>query len=118
MTSSTNPPLQYFSKATAEGPGRNGIVKSFGDSPLELKMAMPKAAGGKGDGQNPEQLFAMGYACEFTCRLIQACGRPLTYYDSLLPWRASARCCKGEQEGVGREHKGHRQCLSRPPIRA
>ena len=60
---STCPP-QYFSKATAEGPGRNGLVKSNGDSPLELKMSMPRAAGGKGDGQNPEQLFAMGYACE------------------------------------------------------
>lgn len=25
---------------------------------------MPKVTGGKGDGQNPEQLFAMGYSCE------------------------------------------------------
>ena len=56
--------LQYFSKATAEGPGRNGLVKSNGDSPLELRMSIPRTAGGKGDGQNPEQLFAMGYACE------------------------------------------------------
>jgi len=24
---------------------------------------MPKSLGGQGDGQNPEQLFAMGYAC-------------------------------------------------------
>ena len=58
---------QYFSKATAEGPGRNGgIVKSAGDAPLELKMSMPKNTGGKGDGQNPEQLFAMGYSCELS----------------------------------------------------
>ncbi|KZT10780.1 OsmC-like protein [Laetiporus sulphureus 93-53] len=55
----------YFAKATAEGQGRNGIVKSNGDAPLELKMAMPKAIGGKGDGQNPEQLFGMGYASCF-----------------------------------------------------
>lgn len=27
-------------------------------------MSFPKAAGGKGGGQNPEQLFAMGYSCE------------------------------------------------------
>jgi len=27
-------------------------------------LATPKSIGGKGDGQNPEQLFAMGYACE------------------------------------------------------
>ncbi|CCL98673.1 uncharacterized protein FIBRA_00675 [Fibroporia radiculosa] len=55
----------YFAKATAEGSGRNGIVKSVGDSPLELKMATPKIIGGKGDGCNPEQLFGMGYASCF-----------------------------------------------------
>ncbi|KAI0335139.1 OsmC-like protein [Cubamyces sp. BRFM 1775] len=65
----------YFSKATAEGPGRNGVVKSFGDSPLELKMAMPKVTGGKGDGQNPEQLFAMGYASCFLGALQLAAAR-------------------------------------------
>ncbi|EKM54619.1 uncharacterized protein PHACADRAFT_258596 [Phanerochaete carnosa HHB-10118-sp] len=55
----------FFSKATASGPGRNGNVKSFGDAPLDLKISMPKNAGGKGDGQNPEQLFAMGYSSCF-----------------------------------------------------
>ncbi|KAI0786773.1 OsmC-like protein [Abortiporus biennis] len=55
----------YFARATAEGEGRNGIIKSMGDVPLELKMATPKQAGGKGDGQNPEQLFAMSYASCF-----------------------------------------------------
>ncbi|KAH9858464.1 OsmC-like protein [Lenzites betulinus] len=65
----------YFSKATAEGAGRNGVVKSNGDSPLELKMAMPKAAGGKGDGQNPEQLFAMGYSACFLGALQLAAAR-------------------------------------------
>lgn len=39
-------------------------MKSFGDVPLDLKLSMPKIAGGKGDGQNPEQLFAMGYSCK------------------------------------------------------
>ena len=29
---------------------------------MELHLAFPKALGGKEDGQNPEQLFAMGYA--------------------------------------------------------
>ncbi|KAI0358536.1 OsmC-like protein [Trametes cingulata] len=65
----------YFSKATAEGPGRNGVVKSFGDAPLELKMSMPKVTGGKGDGQNPEQLFAMGYASCFLGALQLAAAR-------------------------------------------
>ncbi|OCH92454.1 OsmC-like protein [Obba rivulosa] len=65
----------FFSKATAEGAGRNGKVKSFGDAPLELKLAMPKAAGGKGDGQNPEQLFAMGYSGCFLGALQLAAAR-------------------------------------------
>ncbi|KAI0744102.1 OsmC-like protein [Daedaleopsis nitida] len=65
----------YFSKATASGAGRNGQVESFGDSPLELKMAMPKNTGGKGDGQNPEQLFAMGYASCFLGALQLAAAR-------------------------------------------
>jgi organic hydroperoxide reductase OsmC/OhrA len=26
---------------------------------------MPKVMGGKGEGTNPEQLFAMGYACAY-----------------------------------------------------
>ncbi|CAL1706720.1 unnamed protein product [Somion occarium] len=64
----------YF-KATAGGPGRNGIVKSYGDSPLELKMSMPKVAGGKGDGPNPEQLLAMGYSSCFLGALQLAAAR-------------------------------------------
>ena len=39
---------QYFARATAEGTGRAGTVTSDGDSPLELKLALPKAFGGKG----------------------------------------------------------------------
>ncbi|KAM5534570.1 hypothetical protein V8D89_011774 [Ganoderma adspersum] len=66
---------KYFSKATAEGSGRNGFVRSWGDSPLELKMSLPRTAGGKGDGQNPEQLFAMGYASCFLGALQLAAAR-------------------------------------------
>ncbi|EMD33577.1 hypothetical protein CERSUDRAFT_98143 [Gelatoporia subvermispora B] len=65
----------FFSKAVAEGPGRNGSVKSFGDAPLDVKLAMPKVAGGKGDGQNPEQLFAMGYSGCFLGALQLAAAR-------------------------------------------
>jgi len=55
----------YVSNATATGAGRNGSVESDGDAPLALKLSSPKSIGGKGDGQNPEQLFAMGYASCF-----------------------------------------------------
>ena len=54
--------LQYTAHATARGQGRNGQVTSDDDVGLELRLAMPRSLGGKGDGQNPEQLFAMGYA--------------------------------------------------------
>ncbi|TFK53715.1 OsmC-like protein [Heliocybe sulcata] len=55
----------YMTKATASGAGRNGTVASDGDTQLELDMAVPKAMGGRGAGQNPEKLFAMGYASCF-----------------------------------------------------
>lgn len=51
---------QYTAHATARGQGRNGEVQSDGDGGLSLRLASPKSMGGKGDGQNPEQLFAMG----------------------------------------------------------
>ncbi|KAG6897778.1 hypothetical protein C0992_011191 [Termitomyces sp. T32_za158] len=50
---------KYTAHATAKGKGRNGEVKSNG---LELHLATPKELGGTGKGENPEQLFAMGYA--------------------------------------------------------
>ncbi|KAL5528366.1 hypothetical protein ACEPAF_7502 [Sanghuangporus sanghuang] len=58
---------KYTAEALAEGAGRNGSVKSLGDAeaPLALKLSTPKTLGGPGDGQNPEQLFAMGYASCF-----------------------------------------------------
>jgi len=54
---------QYSAHATARGQGRNGHVTSEN---LDLRLASPKVLGGSGDGQNPEQLFAMGYACTQT----------------------------------------------------
>lgn len=57
--------MQYFAKATASGPGRRGTVRSNGDAPIQLAMDQPKVAGGRGEGHTPEQLFAMGYSCEF-----------------------------------------------------
>jgi organic hydroperoxide reductase OsmC/OhrA len=57
---------QYTAHASASGQGRNGEVVSNDEKPLKLRLAMPKQLGGKGDGSNPEQLFAMGYSCTFT----------------------------------------------------
>lgn len=63
---------KYTAHATAKGQGRNGEVKSNG---LELDLAMPKELGGTGKGQNPEQLFAMGYAACLLGAIQMAAGR-------------------------------------------
>jgi Ohr subfamily peroxiredoxin len=53
----------YSTGATSSG-GRNGHV-ALTDGSLEFDMSFPKSLGGSGKGQNPEQLFAMGYAACF-----------------------------------------------------
>ena len=53
----------YTAKAVVSG-GRDGTARTE-DGQLELKLALPKQMGGKGDGTNPEELFAAGYAACF-----------------------------------------------------
>lgn len=53
----------YTATAHTHG-GRNGQVETT-DGLLKLKLAMPKELGGQGGGNNPEQLFAAGYAACF-----------------------------------------------------
>lgn len=54
----------YTASATAQG-ARNGQVRSS-DGTLSLKLTVPKQMGGPGgEGSNPEQLFAAGYAACF-----------------------------------------------------
>ncbi|MFF4435964.1 organic hydroperoxide resistance protein [Streptomyces sp. NPDC001621] len=60
--------IVYVAEATAHG-GRDGHVTSQ-DGRLQLKVAMPPALGGNGDGTNPEQLFAAGYSACFHNALI------------------------------------------------
>jgi lipoyl-dependent peroxiredoxin len=53
----------YTTSAVAVG-GRDGNTGTT-DGRFEVKVARPKELGGKGDGNNPEQLFASGYAASF-----------------------------------------------------
>lgn len=55
---------KYWTEATATGGGRNGLAK-LASGHLTLTMATPKELGGNGAGQNPEELFALGYAACF-----------------------------------------------------
>ncbi|WP_427893850.1 organic hydroperoxide resistance protein [Kribbella sp. GL6] len=53
----------YTAKATADG-GRDGKVATD-DGKLAVTVAPPVEMGGNGNGTNPEQLFAAGYAACF-----------------------------------------------------
>ena len=55
--------VKYTTIATATG-GRDGRAATK-DGAFEVKLARPKELGGGGDGNNPEQLFAAGYAACF-----------------------------------------------------
>jgi lipoyl-dependent peroxiredoxin len=54
----------YTTESTATGGGRDGHVKSD-DGRIDMDTRPPKAMGGSGEGTNPEQLFAAGYAACF-----------------------------------------------------
>ena len=63
----------YTARAKAIG-GRVGTAKSD-DGQINLKLDRPVEMGGKGDGTNPEQLFAVGYAACFIGALRVAAGK-------------------------------------------
>lgn len=54
----------YTAEATVTG-GRAEGHGSTSDGTLDLQLRLPKEMGGAGDGTNPEQLFAIGYAACF-----------------------------------------------------
>ena len=54
----------YTAEALATGAGRNGHVSTTSGH-VDLDMAIPKEMGGSGNGANPEELFAAGYAACF-----------------------------------------------------
>jgi lipoyl-dependent peroxiredoxin len=65
----------YTAVASANDQGRNGHVRTD-DGKLDLDLSMPERMGGDGgDGTNPEQLFAAGYAACFANALRSAARR-------------------------------------------
>ncbi|MEU7531922.1 organic hydroperoxide resistance protein [Saccharothrix sp. NPDC042600] len=59
------PETTYTAIATSTAEGRNGGRATSDDGVLDVTLAVPKAFGGSGDGTNPEQLFAAGWASCF-----------------------------------------------------
>ncbi len=53
----------YSTKVVTSG-GRHGMIRSE-DGLLDLRLALPKSLGGRGDATNPEQLFGGGYGACF-----------------------------------------------------
>jgi len=79
----------YTAEALATGDGRNGHVRTS-DGRLDLDLQRPTAMGGSGDGSNPEQLFAAGYAACFHSALRRvARGRKVDLGDSAVGARVS-----------------------------
>ena len=54
----------YTAEATATGGRKNGHAYSS-DGAIDVQINPPKEVGGSGQGTNPEQLFAAGYAACF-----------------------------------------------------
>lgn len=54
----------YTAEALATGDGRNGHSRTT-DGKVDVALSIPKEMGGNGEGTNPEQLFAAGYAACF-----------------------------------------------------
>jgi osmotically inducible protein OsmC len=61
--------ILYSTKVTAVG-GRHGQIRSE-DGLLDMRLALPRQLGGKGDATNPETLFAGGYAACFENALLR-----------------------------------------------
>ncbi|MET7703391.1 MULTISPECIES: organic hydroperoxide resistance protein [unclassified Streptomyces] len=90
--------IMYVAEATAHG-GRDGYVTSQ-DGQLELRVAMPHALGGDGNGTNPEQLFAAGFSACFHNALVLV-GRRAGYDLSGSTVAAKVGIGPNKQRGYG-----------------
>ncbi|HEV3230432.1 MAG TPA: organic hydroperoxide resistance protein [Solirubrobacteraceae bacterium] len=81
--------ILYTAEATASG-GRNGISRTP-DGNMEVRLVPPVELGGPGgEGTNPEQLFALGYAgCFDNALLLIAAGKKLNADDSSVTARVA-----------------------------
>jgi len=91
----------YTARAKAMG-GRVGNAKSD-DGQTNLKLDRPVEMGGKGDGTNPEQLFAAGYAACFIGALRVVAGKRHIRIpkDVAIDSAVSFGPLAGEAEGFG-----------------
>jgi lipoyl-dependent peroxiredoxin len=87
--------ILYTAVATAEG-GRLGHVRTS-DGRLDAPLSIPSELGGPGgDGTNPEQLFAAGFAACFENAVMRAARRAQVEVDGLT---VSAHVGMGRVDG-------------------
>ncbi|GAA1853666.1 organic hydroperoxide resistance protein [Brevibacterium marinum] len=70
----------YTAEALATGEGRDGHGRTS-DGQVDVDLATPTDMGGAGEGTNPEQLFAVGYAACFHSALRLVAGQAQANVD-------------------------------------
>jgi Ohr subfamily peroxiredoxin len=66
----------YSAHATASGGGRDEGRSQTDDGKIDVRLSVPTEMGGKGgDGTNPEQMFAAGYAACYLSALRLVSGK-------------------------------------------
>lgn len=87
----------YTAEALASGEGRDGNART-NDGRLDVTLSSPVELGGTGQGTNPEQLFAAGYAACFHSAL-RLVGRK--EQADLTDSAVAARVHLGQLDGAG-----------------
>lgn len=88
----------YTARATADDGRRNGHAATD-DGNIDVHLAMPEAMGGPGgEGTNPEQLFAVGYAACFA-NALRSAARKLRDEDAADGATVTAEVDVGRIEG-------------------
>lgn len=108
----------YTAEALATGDGRNGHGRSS-DGVLDLDLGIPKELGGAGNGTNPEQLFAVGYAaCFHSAMRTVARAEKIDVSDSAVGARVSLDALDGGRFGISVELEISLPALSADEARA
>lgn len=93
----------YTTEALATGGGRDGHVAVAGTD-LAFDLAVPTSMGGSGNGANPEQLFAAGFAACFHSALqLVARQRKVSVDGSSVAGRVSIGATDGGGFGLAVE---------------
>ncbi|MCF2585746.1 organic hydroperoxide resistance protein [Brevibacterium sp. UCMA 11752] len=86
----------YTAEALATGEGRDGHGRTS-DGKVNVDLATPTEMGGSGEGTNPEQLFAVGYAACFHSALRLVAGQAKANIDD---------SAVGAQVSIGKNDEG------------